>query len=189
MDYTGLFMGLALGMGVDLTTDPVPAGKGYAVPDRSVNSAIGAVFVGYRQDYWQVQVEGFTLPNYQTTATNDGTWGHPRTISQDINGHGWQIKLGPRVPLGNFAIHPYLGSAWVTGHNHEWGVWRDCGLQVVQRNSSQHQTWTMGVQLQYQVLAHLSTRIDVNYVPDAVQSHWTGERDYLLNTFGLAYTF
>lgn len=145
--------------------------------------------------YGPLALEGgaLSLPTYHAFAASDSP---PRSAHQTITGWAYFARGVARVPPNwHWYIQPYafLGAAHVYGQNHEEAVLActACGPGYVPNWHNWTSKWTpyYGLGAEIPVYGEVSARVEFGWMPDAIMSNWTGDRDYALGSVSLQISF
>jgi hypothetical protein len=189
-----LYAGGSVGIGssrMHSTHDPALEARIYPYAVKYPTSVFGQAYAGVGWRFLAIEGGWLTLPHYHGYAVGTNP---PRSGSQDIDGQAIFGRLLVRTPPSwTWWARPYLfaGAAQVWSQNHEVGSCPTCGAGYIPDfRISFHATRPyFGGGVDVPLISHLSARAELGIIPDAVDSFWTGDRDYTFGSIGLMWRF
>jgi len=178
------YLAAALGIGsssVDSTT------SGATVSHVDATGVTYGLSAGARYGLFAAEAGGLILPRVHAYAEANNP---PRSATQDIS----ERALFARAMLiAPWKIQPYafLGAAHVHGNNHELGQCATCGAGYVPdwHSETSETVPYYGAGVSMPMGKHWAARVEYGVLPHAIDSQWTGRRDYHIGTLGVAYRF
>jgi hypothetical protein len=161
----------------------------YTASTRDAQSVTYGLNLGARYGLWAGEIGYLSLPKYHAYAqANDP----PRSATQDITGRALFARALIQAPQ-TWKVQPYafLGAARVNGKNREQGQCATCGAAYVPDWHSETSATVpyYGAGLSVPLGTHWAARAEFGMLPKAVDSYWTGRRDYRIGTIGVSYRF
>ncbi len=186
---TNIYVVGSIGIGGSYYPHPDTLGRSYGPSTVQERSTTGSLGLGLRYKYVAVEAGAISLPKYHSYVE---AYNPNRSATQDITARAVfarALVYGPHL----WAIQPYgfLGVARVHGENHEQGQCATCGAGYVPdwHNQTSATVPYYGVGLSVPFAERLEARAEFGLMPHAVDSFWTGRRDYRLATVGVLYKF
>ena len=181
------YLAIAIGIGSSITDMPVSFDTTVRQVDQSgVTYGLSA---GARYGLFAGEIGYMWLPKYHAYAEGNNP---PRSATQDITGQAFFARALIQAPQ-TWKVQPYafLGAARVNAKNHEVGQCATCGPGYVPDWHSETSATVpyYGAGLSVPLGQHWAARAEFGMLPRAVDSQWTGQRDYRIGTIGVAYRF
>lgn len=190
--YLGGFIG-AGGSGKHSLHDADENSRAFTRDDQHPVAVFGGGYGGLGDGPFAIEGGALTLPTLHAVGASDDP---PRSAYQTITGHAYFARGLLRAPPNwHWAVQPYafFGAAKVYGENHEVAglVCTQCGVGYVPDWRNWTKKWTpyYGIGAEIPVYGPISTRLEFGWLPHAVNSFWTHDRDYALGSVAMQYRF
>jgi len=171
------------------TVDPELAARVYSVAEAHPRGTVYGAALGARSGLLAAEVGGLKLPAYRGYAE---ALAPARSASQSIKGEAYFARM-LLYATRSWTVQPYIfgGAAYTIGYNHEQGQCATCGAGYVPdwRNTTRAVVPYYGGGIEVPVSERVTIRAEIGRMPGAIDSHWTGRRDYTFGTVGIAVSF
>lgn len=192
MDPITFYFAATVGLGESVaqqSTDPELLARTYSVARADSRSTVFGAALGARSGLFAMEVGGLKLPTYKGYAE---ALMPARSASQSIKGEAYFARM-LLYATQSWVVQPYVfgGAAYAIGRNHEQGQCATCGAGYVPDWHSETRAVVpyYGLGADVRLTNNLKLRAELGKMPHAVDSPWTGRRDYTFGTLSAIWEF
>lgn len=183
------YLGINVGAGTSANPAPDDMGREYAPGTyASSDNPSFQLGLGVRSGKYAAEIGWIKLPTYKAHAIGLNP---TREADQVIQARALYARGFIYLPkFHGTEPFTFLGVAYVSGQNHEWGWCDGCPEGYVSdwHSDTKNSRPYYGLGFQQKLRSTTTIRAEIGRIPGAVDSLWTGKRDYTVATLGVQFS-